>query len=122
MGDLRDALQAALDEYADKPEKIQTLIAEAFELEKEKRVWHTFTCPECKTTKKQEVTVSVPDFRERAKALEILLNQAKGKPPERVAVTVDLAGRSLEQLSDEELRVLAAGHARPAELTTGTEG
>ena len=110
MSDLRHAINAALDEVAaDEPEAIRSFVQEAFALEREKEVWAPVTCKHCRRSGKYVVQVKIPDYRERTKAIALLLDQAKGKPAEtkRIEATVDLGLRDMKQLSTEELLVLA---------------
>jgi hypothetical protein len=105
-------LNQALDQFvAEQPDALRDLVAGAFEQEKEKTAWVTSTCKHCKGKQREEVVVRIPDYQARARAIETLLNQAKGKPAERKTVTVDVTHRGLEQLADDELRQLASGRA-----------
>lgn len=111
--DARAALDRVLDSIPDLDDKWRALVIEAFEAQKPREVWATFTCKNTKCGKKQKhaVVVQIPDFNARAKLLDILLNQAKGKPAEtkRVDLTARVAQnrRELEQMTDEQLLELA---------------
>lgn len=54
--------------------------------------------------------IPIPDPLTRAKIIATYLDQGHGKPPEtkKITATVDLQTR-LEQMSDDELRLLAGG-------------
>lgn len=95
--DLRELINSRLDVVA--VEKIDELIARAFEVEK--KAWGH--CPNCN----QSVQVSIPDVTACAKALGELANQGKGKPRETVRHEVNVS-MSLEEVRAAKLRLLEA--------------
>lgn len=125
MADLRVLLEEVFDELAvDDKETIKQFVREAFTLERQREVWvpievtQTFKCKCGKTTtrttkKKVSALVPIPDYRERARAIDLLLTQAKGKPRETVKHELNLGIRQLDELTLDELdaeeaRLLAA--------------
>jgi hypothetical protein len=73
--------------------------------------WVTHACGDC--GKKERIPVNVPDVRSRVAAIELLLREGLGRPPQaeetplpRLPATVT----ELEALSWDELRALAAIH------------
>ena len=57
-----------------------------------------FACRKCGTENTVVMEVELPDIVTRARALEVLMNQAYGKPQESKTVTVDVGERTLEAL------------------------
>ena len=83
MADMRQLIEQAFDELAsDDAETVKNFVRDAFALEKEKSVFAEFTCKDCGKRQRHEIKVKIPDFKERAKAIDQLLTQAKGKPRE----------------------------------------
>lgn len=109
--DLRDRLARFLDDQAD--DSLQDLVEAVFSATKDD--WVTIACKDC--GKHQRVPVPVPDVVARAKALDLLTNQAKGKPAQTVRHqhegTIGL--RPVDALSISEIEAeLAAVRARRA--------
>ena len=122
MADIRKLMETALDDLAaDDPDSIKKFIREAFTLEKTKEVWAAIDCKHCRRTGKYKVTIQIPDYMERAKALSMLMNQAKGQPKETVKVTVDVGVRQVSEMSLAELeaeeRALLSAHPELAQTT-----
>ena len=118
MSDLRERLAVVLDGIED--DAVRELVAEVFTGTKKQSVWHTFECRECDQKQRLEVEVEVPaaKFAERVKALQMLLDQGKGRPAERKVQTIDVTVRhlgELRELSDEQLAAIASGVAEVAE-------
>lgn len=106
--DLRDRIAEALDAIPD--EQVRQLVADS--LLAEKTVFVTVTCKNPKCAKSYRYPVIVPNLGERAKVLDILATQSKGKPaeaPKQPAVDtalIDVEGMSLAELEAEEARLL----------------
>ena len=64
-------------------------------------------CKDCGQKRLYDIPVQVPDVLTRVKALEILANQAWGKPPEQKEVVVNVGERTLEALESLPLHELA---------------
>lgn len=98
--DLRERIDKILDAVPD--DKIRELIDLA--LTSEKDSWAT--CTNCR----HRIPIKIPDLGARAKMLEVLINQGKGKPKETVKKEVVLRRvdeMSVNELDDEERRILA---------------
>lgn len=120
--DLRRSLQDAL-ELLDGEERVglqaialelwkDVLTAEREHLEKAVRV----TCRSCAKTHIYDIPLPVPDLTTRMKGLDILMNQALGKPTEKREVVVDVTARTLSELgslSSSELAAIAASSELP---------
>jgi len=122
MADIRELMEEAFDEIAlDDRESIKSFVREAFTLEKTKELWVPVTCKHCARVGKYPVTIGIPDYKERAKAIESMLNQAKGKPKETVKVQVDVGVRQLAEMSLDDLaaeeRAILTAHPELAEKT-----
>ena len=122
MADIRKLMETAFDDLAaDDPDSVKDFIREAFTLEKTKEVWAAIDCKHCRRTGKYKVTIQIPDYMERAKALSMLMNQAKGQPKETVKVTVDVGIRPVTEMSLAELeaeeRALLSAHPELAQTT-----
>lgn len=113
MGDLREALSKALESF-DVEERSRQMWEQVFTAEKDVLVKAVpIICRSCAKRHIYDITVPVPDLVKRTKALEVLANQAFGKPAERLEV--DLTAKTiaeLESLPTEELARLAAGELR----------
>lgn len=74
-------------------------------------------CKDCGQKRLYDIPIETPDLLTRVKALEILANQAWGKPPEQKEVTVNVGERTLEALESMSLHELAqlAGDAVDAQ-------
>jgi len=110
MTDLREVLDQALDEQS---EEIKKLVEQAFQQEKRREIWVTITCKGCGRMAKYPTVVDLPDYRERVRALDTLMTQAKGKPKETVKqeVTINLKPihhMTMAELEEEEQRILEA--------------
>ena len=71
----------------------------------------THACSDC--GKKQRIPVNVPDVRSRVTAIELLLREGLGRPPQAEETPVPRLPATVAEakaLSWEELRVLAAIH------------
>lgn len=66
-----------------------------------------FICRGCGMENEVVMTVALPDLTTQTKALEILANQAYGKPQESKSVTVDVGERTLEALRSLPMSELA---------------
>ena len=122
MADIRKLMETAFDDLAaDDPDSVKDFIREAFTLEKTKEVWTAIDCKHCRRTGKYKITIQIPDYMERAKALSMLMNQAKGQPKETVKVTVDVGIRPVTEMSLAELeaeeRALLSAHPELAQTT-----
>lgn len=118
--DVRERLARFVDEIGD--DQLREFVREAFTHEKTKQIYADIRCPDCDRRWRQEVSVPVPDYKERAKAVEMILNQGKGKPAEQKTVTVSVTARTirdLESASSEELAAIVAGEAVLPELPAG---
>lgn len=123
MGDVRERLARFVDEIGD--DELREFVREAFSHEREKRVYADVRCPKpgCGHRWSEEVRVPVPDYKERAKAVEMILNQGKGKPAEQRVVQVSVTARTIRDLelaSSEELAAIVAGEAVLPELPPGS--
>ena len=111
MADLREVLDKALDEQS---EQIRKLVEEAFRYERSKEVWTTVVCKHCGKSGRYSITVDLPDYKERVKAIDLLLTQAKGKPRETVKHEGVIGIKSIIQMSpaelDEEERLILEAH------------
>lgn len=110
MADLREVLDEALDAQS---ETIKNLVEEAFKYERRKDIWVSVVCKHCGKMARYPVTVELPDYKERVKALDLLMTQAKGKPKETVRhdvviSTTNVENMSLAELEAEERRILEA--------------
>lgn len=113
QADLRASLKAALEQLDD--EQVGGLRQIALELwtdvlraQKEQLVKAVaITCSHCSKTKLYDIPIPVPDLTTRMKGLDILMNQALGKPVETREVTVDVGERTLAQLEGMSMRELA---------------
>lgn len=120
--DSRATLEQVFDAIPNLDRKFKQLIEDAFAAEKVRDVSVGITCKACDKYRRYVIPVPLPDFASRVKAIDMLLTQAKGKPPE--TKTVDLkvfAAKNraeLEAMSDEELAI-AAGEETPPR---GSEG
>jgi hypothetical protein len=95
MADLRNVINELLDTIAaDNPQAIRELVESTLSSEKEREEWVTICCKECGETRRYSVRVKMPDFKERTKALQILLDQAKGKPAETLKLEGGLTIRA----------------------------
>ena len=122
MADIRKLMESALDDLAaDDPDSVRSFIREAFTLEKTKEVWVAIVCKHCRRTGKYKETIQIPDYTGQAKALSMLMNQAKGQPKETVKVTVDVGIRPVTEMSLAELeaeeRALLSAHPELAQTT-----
>lgn len=102
MVDIRSRIEQALDGIAD--ETVKALVEEAITSTKQVRV--DYTCPKCK--KRNIIYLPGPDPIARAKALEILANQGKGKPQESKKITVSVH-HTISQMTNEQLAAIAEG-------------
>jgi hypothetical protein len=71
--------------------------------------WTTFTCPDC--GKKHRVQVQVPDVRARVGAIELLLREGLGRPPqaeETPAPRLPTTAAAVTAMSWDELQLLGA--------------
>lgn len=105
--DLRERLAAALDDLTDK--EVQELARDS--LKAEKVVWVDITCKNDDCGKTYRYPVRVPNWMERAKVLDIVMTQSKGKPGEAAKPVADTAvkdveGMTLAELEAEEARLL----------------
>jgi hypothetical protein len=119
--DLRERIAASLDKLTD--DEVEEIVRTS--LEAEKVVWVDITCKDKNCGKTHRYPVTVPNWMERAKVLDILVTQSKGKPAEAKQVVEDTAvkdveGMTLAELEAEERRLLeaypqlaAAGNAAP---------
>lgn len=107
-GDLRVRLASALDSVVE-DKLLKELIVDALDATKPR--YAEVACKHC--SRKQRVEVPVPDPVQRAKALEILVNQAKGTPKATSVLRVDVSARSLVELSDEQLGAIVSGGSFP---------
>ena len=103
MADLRDLLGQALDDI--EPEIIRKMVREALTYEKEKQTWVSIKCRSCGVPGRYPVIYTLPDHRERAKVLDILLNQAKGRPKETKRVEVETFSHNVYEMTLAELEV-----------------
>ncbi len=100
----------ALVESEVSDEMIKAFIKESFDAKSEVSRMSQVKCPACKHEFSKRLTITLPNFQARAKAIEVLLNRVKGKPKETVKVeqTIKVSTREeLESLSVEELFALA---------------
>lgn len=88
-------------------EMLRDFIVEAFKLEKRRSEIVDVTCTHCRKAFTTRVSFATPDYRDRAKAVEMLLNRTKGRPKETVNVTQQLHVRTLEELEGLTLEDLA---------------
>jgi hypothetical protein len=110
MADLREVLDKVLDEQS---EEIKKLVQEAFKYEREREFWTLIVCKHCGKNGKYPVKVQLPDYKERVKALDLLMTQAKGKPKETVRHEgviglKNVSGMSMAELDEEEKLILEA--------------
>ena len=104
MADIRELMEEAFDEIAGDDEgAIKAFVREAFTLKKTKKYNRQVTCKDCGQSRMYQIEVEIPDYKERSKAIELLLNQAKGKPKETVKVQVDVGVRQVTEMSLAEL-------------------
>ena len=104
MADIRQLMEEAFDEIAlDESESVKDFIREAFAIEKSREVWVAITCKHCERSGKYVTQVKIPDFKERSRAIDLLLNQAKGKPKETVKVSVEIGMKALQEMSLDDL-------------------
>lgn len=104
MADMRQLMEDALDEIAlDESQTVRDFVREAFTLTKTKELTLSIVCKHCHREGRYTNTVDIPDYKERTKAIEMLLNQAKGKPQETVKVRVEIGARALEEMTLAEL-------------------
>jgi hypothetical protein len=111
--DVRARLAEVLDEASDTT--LRELVDQV--LSADKQGWAT--CPSCA----KQVSVRIPDVVGRAKALEILANQGKGRPVERVHVDLSVSSdKPINEMTLGELeQVRLALHARNPELAASRE-
>jgi hypothetical protein len=123
--DARVSLEQVFDSIPGLDDKWRSLILEAFDAERVREVSTAITCKCCGKERKYMVKVHLPNWADRAKALDMLLTQAKGKPVETKTIDLNLFAAQtrgeLEQMSDDELALMAATADRK-ELTDGTQG
>lgn len=121
--DARVALEQVFDSIPDLPGKWRALILEAFESEKVREVSVAITCKACNEERKYLVPVHLPNWADRAKAIDMLLTQAKGKPAETKTIDLNVMAAQtraeLEGMSDEQLAVIATAGRK--ELTDGKQ-
>jgi len=80
-------------------EAIKALIEDS--LTAEKTVWAEIVCKKCRRPGKYPVVI--PDIQARAKVLDIMATQGKGKPTETKKVDVEVRVRQVEAMTDAEL-------------------
>jgi len=111
MADLREVLDEALDDHSD---EIRNLVKEAFKYERDKEFWVTVTCKHCGRAGKYPVMIQLPDYKERVRALDLLMTQAKGKPKETVRHEGVIGLKAVESMSaaelEEEERLILEAH------------
>lgn len=126
MSDARLALEQVFDSTPGLDDKWRKLIDEAFAAERIREVSTAITCKCCGKERKYLVKVPLPNWSDRAKALDMLLTQAKGKPAETKKIDLNVLAvqtrADLEQLSDEELALVAAGDKPQGEVIDGKQG
>jgi hypothetical protein len=100
---LAEAAAASLDD-------IQTALLDAA-LGATREHWVTTTCSDC--GRKQRVEVKIPDVRSRVAAIELLLREGLGRPPQaeeaaspRLPATVE----AMEKLGWSEMKAIFAAH------------
>lgn len=115
--DARAALEQVFDSIPNLDRKWRTLVEEAFAAEKVRDVSVGITCKCCGKYRRYVITVPLPDWSARVKALDLLLTQAKGKPAETKVVDLKVFAAKtrdeLARMSDDELALLAAGKGEP---------
>lgn len=126
MADARVLLEEVLDSTPDLDAKYRDMINEAFAVERIREVSTAITCKCCGKERKYLVKVPLPNWADRAKAIDMLLTQAKGKPAETKKIDLNVLAvktrADLEQLSDEELALIAASDQPQGELNDGNKG
>lgn len=108
-GELRERLGSLLDGVSD--ETIKSLIEES--LAADKTISVEIFCKHCRRSGKYPV--DIPDIQARVKALDVLVNQAKGKPKETTQVDVNVQARSVEGMTLAELELEEARLVRELE-------
>jgi len=116
--DARAALERVFDSIPDLDRKWRDLLEAAFAAEKQREMWVAVECKHCNRPGKYRVTIAIANWMERAKALTMLLEQAKGRPAEtkklELSVLAAQTRMELEAASEEELLALAGGAAEEA--------
>ena len=121
--DLRRVLSDAWEKLDDEQKhEVDTWALEAWQASlsatKEQLVkGYLIICKDCASRHIYDIPVQVPDVLTRVKALEILANQAWGKPAETQRVEINVGERTLEALEAMPLHELAqiAGEAVDAQ-------
>jgi hypothetical protein len=111
---LAEAAAASLDD-------IQAALLDAA-LSSTRETWITASCPACH--KKQRIEVKIPDVRSRVAAIELLLREGLGRPPQAEEVTAPRMPRTaegIEMLSWHDMRVIFVAHFA-SEIAAVTEG
>lgn len=93
--------------------KLEALFTQILFAEGKKKGYAEFNCKKCGQRQRQEAEVDVPAAKpsELAKAFQILMDQAYGKPAETKKVDVDITVSTIEgfkALTNAELAQLAA--------------
>lgn len=107
--DLRERIAASLDKLTD--DEVEEIVRTS--LEAEKVVWVDITCKDKNCGKTHRYPVTVPNWMERAKVLDILATQSKGKPaeapkpPSEDTALQDVEAMTLAELEAEEHRLLS---------------
>lgn len=124
--DARVTLADVFDSIPGLDEKYRELIEGLFASEKIREVSTAITCKCCGKERKYLVAVAMPNYMDRAKALDVLLTQAKGKPAETKTIDLNLTAvktrDELAEMSDEQLALIAAVKPERKELTDGKQG
>ena len=106
---LAEAAAASLDE-------IQAALLDAALAAREH--WITTTCPECQ--RKQRIEVWIPDVRSRVAAIELLLREGLGRPPQADETAIPRLPRSPQVIEEgfswEDVRHRSSRPTSPARL------
>lgn len=121
MADMRQMLEEIVDEIADESRAdIKDSLREAFTLKKKKTYNRQITCKDCGKSRMYPIEIEIPDLKSQMNAIQVALDQAKGKPKETVKVQVDVGVRQITEMSLAELeaeeRAILQAHPELAEL------